>query len=82
MITDVRKPLVGGSGGDSGPGNRVIFDGGPGGSYIENVTTGEKIYLMRKNGTFVMEIDVEDGRKDRRIKMDVGAADAGFLRQA
>ena len=35
-------------------GNKVVFD--PDGSYVENKTTGDRTWLKKRNGMFVMKL--------------------------
>ena len=90
LITSVKKPLAAVSS-IVDEGNRVVFDTDD--SYVECKATGERIPLKRKNGTFVMELEVEmekaAGRKTPSDKMDVGRVSQGaqgsqklFQRQA
>ena len=55
LVTGVKKPLDS-VGAIVDGGNRVIFDAD--GSFIENKVTGERIALKRKDGTFMMEMQV------------------------
>ena len=55
LVTGVKKPLAS-VGGIVDGGNRVIFDAD--GSFIEDKVTGERIALKRKDGTFMMEMQV------------------------
>ena len=55
LVTGVKKPLAS-VGAIVDGGNRVIFDAD--GSFIENKVTGERIALKRKDGTFMMEMQV------------------------
>ena len=77
LITNVKEPLASVSA-IVESGNRVVFD--PAGSYIESKRTGERIELTRKDGTFVMKLDVSVGKVDRG---DVGGVldERGFQRQ-
>ena len=56
LVTGVKKPLAAVSAIVDG-GNRVVFDSVN--SYIENKVTGERINLKRKDGTFMMEMNVK-----------------------
>ena len=73
LVSDAKKPLAS-VGAIVDQGSRVVFDGGKKGSYIENKASGEKIYLTKKNGTFVMDINVDEVKREKIVKMDVGAA--------
>lgn len=56
QVTDVAKPLAAVSR-ILDKGNRVVFNRGAEGSYIENVSTGEWMPLKEEKGTFVLEVD-------------------------
>ena len=51
-------------------GNRVVFELGAGNSYVENIATGERVFLRESNGVFVLDVAVapaylgEQGFKD------------------
>ena len=49
LVTDVKKPLAAVSS-VVDEGNVVVFGPGPWGSFIQNVNTGEKIFMERKKG--------------------------------
>ena len=51
-------------------GNRVVFD--PHEPYVENVTTGQRLPMVRRRGVFVMELEV-DGTKKKGARKDKGA---------
>jgi len=70
LITDVTKPLAAVSA-MVDEGNRVVFDSE--GSYVECKKTGQRIYMKRSNGTFVMELEVDTGKKEKDDQMQVGA---------
>ena len=72
LITDVKKPLAAVSS-MVDEGNRVVFDAE--GSFIENKATGKRIELERANGTFVMKLNIDTGKKEDR--MQVGAVCSG-----
>ena len=55
LVTGVKKSLAS-VGAIVHGGNRVIFDAD--GSFIENKVTGERIAVKRKDGTFIMEMQV------------------------
>ena len=57
QVTHVGKPLASVSR-ILDKGNRVVFSRGPGGSFIENETTGEWMPLKEERGTFVLEVDL------------------------
>ena len=50
-------------------GNRVVFDAGM--SFIENKVTGEHINLKRKDGAFMMDMQVE---RTKDVDEPMGAA--------
>ena len=56
QVTEVSKPLASVSR-ILDKGNRVVFDRGPDGSYIQNTKTGEWFPLKEEKGTFIMEVD-------------------------
>ena len=66
LVTDVHKPLAAVSA-IVDQGNTVVFSKGEWGNYIENDTTGERIYLNRERGTYVMEVDFVDEVADMEI---------------
>ena len=76
LVTNVKKPLASVSA-IIDQGNKVVFD--TEGSYVENKQTGERIKLKRKNGTFIMKLEVEGNNKKKDVtnddKMDVGGLD-------
>ena len=53
-------------------GNIVVFGPAEGGSFIQNVATGEKIGMKRKKGTYVIEAEIKTENVD---KMDVDMVD-------
>ena len=65
-------------------GNVVVFGPGPWGSFIQNVQSGEKIFMERKKGTYIIKVKY-DGKADRgqkgpkddggRRAMDIGATE-------
>jgi hypothetical protein len=75
-VTDVRKPLAAVSA-IVDEGNIVVFKPGLRTSYIENIASGEKLPLLRENGTYVLEMEYE--KVDEKVKenpMDIDSADA------
>ena len=66
LMTGVKKPLTS-VGAIVDGGNRVIFDAD--GSFIENKATRERIALLRKDGTFMMEMQVGP-RRLRTMRWD------------
>ena len=87
LVTDVKKPLAAVSAIVDG-GNVVVFGPGPWGSFIQNVTSGERIMMERKKGTYVIKVNYPGGAQDKwkpkkqipkddggRRAMDVGAAE-------
>ena len=40
-------------------------------SFVQNIATGDKIFMVRKNGVFVMELDDGKGTRDRTQGMEV-----------
>ena len=75
LVTDVKKPLAAVSA-IVDEGNVVVFGPGDGGSFIQNISTGEKIAMKRKKGTYVIEVDFDHDGRERSPKMDVcGLAD-------
>ena len=83
LVTEVKKPLAAVSS-IVDEGNIVVFGPGPSGSFIQNCTTGEKIIMQRKQGTYVMKVDFASGdrrqasagktQKNSRSSMDIGMA--------
>ena len=55
QATEVPKPLASVSR-ILGKDNRVVFDRGPDGSYVQNKRTGEWFPLKEEKGTFIMEV--------------------------
>ena len=81
LVTDTKKPLAAVSS-IVDEGNVVVFGPGPWGSFIQNVHNGEKIFMTRKKGTYVIQVDYGgEKRKAREVDtggrraMDVGAAE-------
>ena len=58
-------------------GHKVNFAKDPEECYIEHVGTGEKIFMQRENGVFVMKVWVQAGdvRKRATIVVDSGASE-------
>ena len=54
-LCDVNKAL-GSVSNICGNGNRVVFENGDYRSYVENLKTGEKVYLREANGVYVYEV--------------------------
>ena len=67
LVTDVKKPLAAVSA-IVDEGNVVVFGPGPWGSFIQNVGSGEKIFMERKRGTYVMKVKFEEGAGGRTCK--------------
>ena len=59
-VTEVTKPLAAVSK-IVDKGNRVVFGPGIGGSYIENVATGERMPMVRERGTYSIEVEYDAG---------------------
>ena len=55
LVTDVKKPLAAVSAIVDG-GNVCVFGPGPWGSFIQNIATGERIFMERKKGTYVIKV--------------------------
>ena len=64
LDADVKRPLAS-VGAIVDEGNKVVF--GKEDSYIENLATGQRIPLQRKNGVFMFRIE-----KDEDTKMNIG----------
>ena len=78
LITGVKKPLAAVSAIVDG-GSRVVFDSES--SYIENKVTGERIGLKRKDGAFMMEMNVHTKKEESEgAYMDTSAVEEGFRR--
>jgi hypothetical protein len=81
LVTDTKKPLAAVSS-IVDEGNVVVFGPGPWGSFIQNVHTGEKIFMTRKKGTYVIQVEFEGGEKKKvawkddggQRAMEIGAA--------
>jgi hypothetical protein len=78
LVTDTKKPLAAVSA-IVDEGNVVVFGPGPWGSFIQNVTSGEKIFLQRKKGTYVMKVTYEGAPQKPKDDggnrpMDIGSA--------
>ena len=79
LVTDVKKPLAAVSA-VVDEGNVVVFGPGPWGSFIQNVHSGEKLFMERRKGTYVIKVKYEGKQqapKDDggRRAMDIGAAE-------
>ena len=76
LVTDTQKPLAAVSS-IVDEGNVVVFGPGPWGSFIQNVHTGDKIFMTRKKGTYVIQVNFGGGKKDDggQRTMDCGAAE-------
>ena len=61
-VTDTTKPLASAMAVVKA-GNKVVLSLEDEGSYIENVKTKEKIMLKEAGGTFVFDVECEDGEK-------------------
>lgn len=59
-VTDTTKPLASAAA-IAKMGNKVVLQDGPGNSFIENVTTGQRIALKERGGTFVFDADCLEG---------------------
>ena len=70
-VTDVHKPLAAVSK-IVEKGNQVVFD--KGGSYIENLNSGKRIYMQLEKGTYVIDANFEDDKETDK--------NAGFHRRA
>ena len=57
-VTDVKKPLASAVKVVKA-GSKVVLN--PGGSYIENMETGERMAVRIEKGTFVFDVELEDG---------------------
>jgi hypothetical protein len=55
-VTDTTKPLASAAA-ITKMGNRVVLEEGPGKAYIENLETGQKIFLKESGGTFVFDAE-------------------------
>lgn len=90
LVTDVKKPLAAVSAIVDG-GNVCVFGPGPWGSFIQNVATGERIFMERKKGTYVIKVKFTNAQdKEQEVPkwkpkkaaddggrraMDIGAAE-------
>ena len=79
LVTDTKKPLAAVSS-IVDEGNVVVFGPGPWGSFIQNVQNGEKIFMTRKKGTYVIAVDFQGGEKKKKDDggqraMEIGAAE-------
>ena len=81
LVCDTKKPLAAVSS-IVDEGNVVVFGPGPWGSFIQNVQSGEKIFMSRKKGTYVIQVEFEGGEKKKvawkddggQRAMEIGAA--------
>ena len=71
LDADVKRPLASVAA-MVDEGNRVIFASQN--SYVENVATGERIPMRRKNGVFVLELEAGNDKvgNKRTSNMDIG----------
>ena len=74
LVTDVKKPLAAVSA-IVDERNVVVFGPGPWGSFIQNLTTGEKIPMEREKGTYVINVENPEGKKVEAAKDDGGRRD-------
>ena len=83
LDADVRRPLVSVSA-IVDEGNVVVF--GQHESFIENVSTGQRIPMCRRNGAFVMRLDTQPCKKvtksSRLDEEDAMGKTSGFRRLA
>jgi hypothetical protein len=86
LVCDTKKPLAAVSS-IVDEGNVVVFGPGPWGSFIQNVQNGEKIFMTRKKGTYVIQVEFEGGEKKKvtwkkddggQRPMEVGNVEQGF----
>ena len=70
LITDVKKSLAAVSS-LVDAGNTVVFSKGEYGNFIKNNTSGERIYMKRRKGTFYIEVEMDDDETGEHKKMDV-----------
>ena len=68
-VADVRKPLAAAAK-VVAAGNRVVL--APDGSFVENLSTGEKLKLREERGVYVMDVEYDSG-KTGCITLDSGA---------
>ena len=68
-VAEVRRPLASAAAVVK-VGNRIVLD--EMGSYVENKVTGEKMEVKMRNGTFVFEVEYNDGEHGE-ITLDSGA---------
>ena len=73
QVTDVRKPLAAVSR-IVDKGNRVVFGPKPEDNYIMNIQTGQKMFMKRERGVFVLDVGFMLPKDE--------AVPAGFTRQA
>ena len=80
-VADVRKPLAAVSA-MVDAGNRVVFEKRDTGSYVENLSNGERIYLERKRGVYGMKVGIVGKRHDTVQVSGMDDEAMGFRRQA
>ena len=73
LVTGVKKPLAS-VGAIVDGGSRVVFDADE--TFIENKVTGERIALKRKDGTFMMEMQIGP----QEVDDDAMGVASGFTR--
>ena len=62
-------------------GNVVVF--GQQDSYIENMSTGHRIPMRRRNGAFVVQLDAQDrAETTKKVRFDVPNTTSVFRREA
>jgi hypothetical protein len=71
-VADVAKPLASAVK-VCQAGNRVVLDPEDGKSYVENISTGERMKLSIEKGTFVFEVQFSDDGEMGKITLDSGA---------
>jgi len=71
-VADVAKPLASAAK-VCEAGNRIILDPEPGKSFIENISTGERMGLKVVKGTYVFEVKYSDDGEIGNITLDSGA---------
>jgi hypothetical protein len=59
-VTDTTKPLAAATA-IVRMGNRIVFEGGAGKSYIENLATVRRVPLKESGGTYMFEAECVDG---------------------
>ena len=70
-VAEVKKPLASAAK-VVGAGNRISMGPNPNENFIENASTGEKIQLRVEGGTYVFDVEFEDGELGT-ITLDSGA---------